>query len=75
MILITSWYNPQYALEGILLTLLDQVISWIKTRPQIMSGNVIGNFPWKTYDLIVYISLDNCICAFPVKSGFFFFIK
>lgn len=75
MILITSWYNPQYALEGILLTLLDQVISWIKTRPQIMSGNVIGNFPWKTYDQIVYISLDNCICAFPVKSVFFFFIK
>lgn len=60
MILITSWYNPQYALEGILLTLLDQVISWIKTRAQIMSGNVIENVPWKTYDLNVYISLDNC---------------
>lgn len=45
MILITSWYNPQYALEGTLLTLLDQVISWIKITVQIMSGNVTKNVP------------------------------
>lgn len=45
MISISSWYNPQYALEGILLTLLDHIISWIKTRAQIMSGNVIENVP------------------------------